>query len=163
MVIDIISYTDAQFAALSEEQLLEVQSAQIKKNRLDLALEEEKLAEKHRLIDNGTFLSDIWQAYCTKLQTRHDTEVEILRESLLFYLRFSAKPETSDAGYTVDYSLAMEERFAIVKQYYETQYADADKRFEAFNADKVAVSYLGELYAPLYDYFLASRQENANA
>ena len=57
MVIDIISYTDAQFAALSEEQILEVKSAQLKKNKLDLNLEENLLKAKQRLIENGTFLS----------------------------------------------------------------------------------------------------------
>lgn len=154
MIIDIISYTDAQYAALTEEQLLEVKSAQLKKNKLDSALEEEKLAEKHRLIDNGTFLSNVWELYCAKLQAQHDTEVENLRESLLFYLRFSAKADSSDVGYTVDYALSIEERFAIVKQYYEMHYTDGAERFEAFKADKVAVAYLGELYAPLYDYFL---------
>ena len=39
MKIDIISYTDEQFAQLTEEQLLEVRSAQLKKNRLDRKLE----------------------------------------------------------------------------------------------------------------------------
>ena len=34
MTIDIISYTDAQFAALTAEQLLEVQQAQLKKKEL---------------------------------------------------------------------------------------------------------------------------------
>ena len=48
MTIDIISYTDAQFAELSEEQLLEVKSAQLKKNRLDVQLQEKKLNEKVR-------------------------------------------------------------------------------------------------------------------
>ncbi|MBQ8309070.1 MAG: hypothetical protein IJX96_04475 [Clostridia bacterium] len=156
MIIDIISYTDAQYAALTEEQLLEVKSAQLKKNKLDLALEEAKLKEKHRLIDNGIFLSKTWALYCEKLQAEHDSEVENLRESLLFYLRFSAKAETeeeSGVGYTVDYALSIEERFAIVKQYYEINYTDETERFEAFKADKVAVAYLGELYAPLYDYF----------
>ena len=60
MVIDIISYTDAQFAALSEEQILEVKSAQLKKNKLDLNLEENLLKAKQRLIENGTFLSDLF-------------------------------------------------------------------------------------------------------
>lgn len=157
MKIDIISYTDAQYAALTEEQLLQVKSAQLKKNRLDLKLEEDMQAEKHRLVKNGIFLSKIWDLYCEKLRSEYAVEVENLRESLLFYLRFTAKPDgssSSAAPYTVNYALTVEERFAIVKQYYETTYSDAEKRFEAFKADTVAVAYLGELYAPLYDYFL---------
>lgn len=157
MEIDIISYTDAQYAALSSEQLLEVQSAQLKKNRLDLKLEEEKLKEKHRLLSNGVFLSKVWELYCEKLQAEYDAEVENLRDSLLFYLRFSTRPdgvETENSPYVVNYSYAMEERLAIVREYYEEHYANGTERFNAFKADTVAVQYLGELYAPLYDYYL---------
>ena len=157
MEIDIISYTDAQYAALSAEQLLEVQSAQLKKNRLDLKLEEEKRKEKHRLLSNGVFLSKVWELYCEKLQAEYDAEVENLRDSLLFYLRFSARPDGSDsddAPYEVNYSYAMDERLAIVREYYDETYTNGAERFNAFKADTVAVQYLGELYAPLYDYYL---------
>ena len=41
MTIDIISYTDEQFAAMTEEQILEVESVQLKKNRLTKKLGEE--------------------------------------------------------------------------------------------------------------------------
>ena len=70
MVIDIISYTDTQYAALSEEQILEVQQAQLKKNRLLIKLEEDKRKEKYRLIENGVFLSKIWDLYCEKFGNR---------------------------------------------------------------------------------------------
>ncbi len=156
MKIDIISYTDAQYAALTSEQLLEVQSAQLKKNRLDLRLEEEKLKEKHRLLSNGVFLSKVWELYCEKLQAEYEAEVENLRDSLLFYLRFSARPDgaETEAPYELNYAYSMEERLAIVRAYYEKTYTDGAERFEAFKADAVAVQYLGELYAPLYDYYL---------
>ena len=42
----------------------------------------------------------------------------------------------------------------MVQSFYEGRYSDPVERFEAFVEDKVAVVYLGELYAPLYDYFL---------
>ena len=58
------------------------------------------------------------------------------------------------APYSVDYSLPVEDRFAIVKTYYETNYSDGNERFVAFQQDTVAVQYLGELDAPVYDYFL---------
>jgi hypothetical protein len=64
MVIDIISYSDEQFAAMTDEQLLEVQSAQMKKNRLMAALEEDLRKEKYRLIDNGTYLYSMWPLIC---------------------------------------------------------------------------------------------------
>lgn len=160
MQIDIISYTDAQYAALNEEQLLQVKSAQLKKNKLEAKLVQDKEAEKYRLMKNGIFLSKIWELYCQKLQSEYEQEVENIRDSLLFYLRFSAKSESeSTSPYTVNYALTVEERFAIVRQYYELTYTDKKKRFEAFQQDKVAPSYLGEMYAPLYDYFLLQSQE----
>lgn len=157
MTIDIINYTDEQFALLTAEQLLEVQSAQLKKNRLDRKLEEDKLKEKYRLGERGILLSDIWEQYCAKLQAEHDDEVTAIREALLFFLRFSNKPpeeEVETAPYLVDYSLPEEERAAIVKNYYDNTYADGKSRFDAFLADEIAKKYTGEYYAPLYDYFL---------
>ena len=155
MKIDIISYTDTQYAALTEEQIQEIKAAQLEKNRLENALAEAKRKEKHRLIERGIFLSGIWDAYQAKLQAEYDQKIESLRDSLLFYLRFSTKPDAYGTGYTVNYDLSLEERVAIVRQYYESAYTDAKERFEAFKEDKVAVVYLEELYAPLYDRFLA--------
>lgn len=154
MKIDIISYTDTQYAALTEEQIQEIKAAQLEKNRLESALAEAKRKEKDRLIEHGIFLSGLWDAYQEKLQAEYDQKIENLRDSLLFYLRFSTKPDSYDTGYTVDYDLPVEERLAIVRQYYEKTYTDASKRFEAFKQDKIAVVYLEELYAPLYDRFL---------
>lgn len=154
MKIDIISYTDTQYEALTAEQIQEVKAAQMQKNNLERALAEAKRKEKHRLIERGIFLSGIWEAYQEKLQTEYEQKIENLRDSLLFYLRFSTKPDAYGTGYSVDYNLSLEERFAIIKQYYESTYTDAKQRFEAFKADKVAVVYLEELYSTLYDYFL---------
>ena len=157
MVIDVISYTDAQFAALSDAQVLEVQEAQLKKNRLYIQLEEAKRKEKYRLMKNGVFLSKIWQLYCEKLQREYEAEVENIRESLLFYLRFTSKNQggglEGSAPYAVDYSLTVEERFTVVRGYYEGAFTNPKERFDAFKADEIAVVYLGELYASLYDYF----------
>ena len=157
MKIDIISYSDAQYATFSEEQIQEIKSAQLKKNRLLSALAEAKLKEKHRLISRGVFLSGIWEAYQAKLQAECDQEIENLRDTLLFYLRFSTKNEQT--GYTVDYDLPVEERMAIVKLYYQSHYTSASERFEAFKADKIATVYLEDLYAPLYDYFFSETQK----
>lgn len=153
MTIDIISFTSEQFARLSEEQVLQVRSAQAKKNRLDRELAANKESEKYRLIKNGVFLSEIWERYCIKLQQEYEKELETLRQGLLFYLQYS-KSEAADVPYEVDYNSTAEERFNVVKAYYETTYTDGKERFEAFTADKFALSYLGELYALLYDYFL---------
>ena len=155
MIIDIISYTDKQFASLSDEQLLEIQSAQMKKNKLDADLETALTKEKKRLIDNGIFFSNIWAMQSEKLRARHLLEVENLRESLLFYLRFSSKSdESAETGlpYKTNYSFTMEERFFQVRDAYFSAYSDGKERFDKFKSDIVAPKYLGEYYSPLYDY-----------
>ena len=153
MIIDIISYTDAQFASLNEEQILQIKAAQLKKNKLDAGLEKALLKEKQRLVQNGTFLSDLYSLQAEKLQQNHALEVEQLRESLLFYLQFSGKLESVDGLYELDYSLSTRQRFDVVKAAYETAYSDGKERFEAFEADKYAPSYLSEYYSALYEIF----------
>ncbi|MBQ9728447.1 MAG: hypothetical protein IJV85_02510 [Clostridia bacterium] len=156
MTIDIIDYADEQFAALSEEQVMEVRSAQTKKNKLELALQNKLKKEKNRLIENGIFLSEIWAQIQQKLQTEHEAEINHLREALLFYLRFtkSNSQQAQQAPYTVDYSLSYEERYYIVRDYYEETYSDPIERVRVLREDEVAAQYLGEFYKTLYDYFL---------
>ena len=156
MTIDIITFTDAQFAALTEEQLKEVYSAQVKKDKLLTALEETKRKEKERLITNGTYLSKLWELFCLEKTNEYEAQVLQIREALLFYLRFSLKPQqggTQETPYPLDYSLSIVARAQIVKTYYLQTYTNANERFNAFVADTVAPVYLGEMYAPTYDYF----------
>lgn len=156
MTIDIISYTDEQYAQLTDEQLLEIRESQLKKNNLIENMENTLQKEKERLVKNGIFTSHIWGMLQTKLAEKLEAEITTLREALLFYLRFSTRAKTEEeenAPYEVDYSLSDEERFAIVKGYYEETYADAEERYLAFKKDPVVSAYLGELYAPLHDHF----------
>ena len=156
MVIDIISYTDMQYSELTEEQLMEVRSAQIKKNKLAEKLKKDLERQKYRLIENGIFLSSIWENIQWKLNDAYEKEVESIRSELLFYLHFALKQEgdAESREYVVDYSIPMEERYDIVKGHYNAAYVDKAERFEMFEMDTVARRYLGEYYAPLYDYFL---------
>ncbi len=157
MKIDIIQYTDAQFAALSAGRLQKVSAAQVKKNKLLRKLEEDLKAERQRLIDRGMALSSIWEKRKEELTAACNAEIEEVRQALLFYLRYAvggeAEETPTDVPYPVDYSLTMEERMEGVRSYYTTTYTAAQERFEAFAADTFARSYLGELYAPLYQYF----------
>lgn len=155
MTIDIITFTDEQFAALSEAQIQEIKNVQTEKDELTAALAEKKSKEKYRLLENGIYRSGIYKLIATKLDEEYNAEVERLREGLLFYLRFSSKAEesvTENAPYTVDYSLTYQERYEVVSTYYMDTYSDAAERFETFKADKLAPNYLGEFYATLYDY-----------
>lgn len=156
MEIDIISYSDAQYASLREEQIQEIKSAQVKKNGLTKRMEEEIRTEKARMINNGTFLSPMCDLLLQSIREKYAAEIEWLREGLLFYLRFSSKvseEEASSNPYPLDYSLSDEERLMVVKEYYMTTYTDGHERFVAFKKDTVVRQYIGELYLPLYDYF----------
>lgn len=159
MTIDVINYTEEQFAKLNSEQLLEVRKVQTSKNRLLRRLEEEKLAEKYRLVKAGIFRSEIWKNLCARLQDAYDAEVEMLREGLLFYLQYSGQQQNG-AGYTVDYSLSVVDRTVLVKEYYIRTYDDPNERFEAFKNDPIAPSYLCEAYSSLYQWFLYDVTEN---
>ena len=70
MEIDIISYTDEQFASMTDEQILEVENVQLKKNRLTERLKEKKRGEKFRLLKAGVFRSGIWENICAALEPR---------------------------------------------------------------------------------------------
>ena len=155
MTIDIIEFTDAQYLALNEEQLQEVMKAQTKKEKLLSALNEKKRKEKFRLLKNGVFRSNIYDALCAQWDGEYQAELDTIKERLLFYLRFSVKTETPvEHPYMVDYALSYAERFAQVRDYYLATYSDPTARMDAFKQDAVAPSYLGEYYASLYDYFL---------
>ena len=156
MEIDVISFTDEQFARLTDEQLVEVKEVQLKKNKLLRALEKAKAKEKYRLLKNGVLGSSSYQKVCAELQAAYDEEVESLRDGLLFYLRFSLRPKEEEevgAPYEVDYSFTYEARIQIVREYYETTYTVAKERFAAFKKDVIALGYLGEYYAPLYEIY----------
>jgi len=153
MEIDIIAYTAEQFAALSEEQLLKVQEAQLEKNRLMGKLTKNLQDEKDNLIKNGMFTSGIFELMQAEMTAACNQEVEMLRQGLLFYLHYSAKTDVGGAPYTVDYSLTYEQRYAAVKAYYDGAYTDATERYEALRADGVAKVYLGELYPTLHDLY----------
>ena len=156
MTIDIINYTEEQLAALSAEKILEIRESQLKKNKLETELNERLAKEKQNLVERGAYPSDIFEKIEAKLRSEYDLQVEILREALVFFLHYVADDAPSvypDAPYTVDYSLSEEERLFIVKEYYETTYEDAYERYVAFKKDDFAKVYIGELYAPLHDYF----------
>lgn len=154
MEIDIINYTAAQYAELTAEELLEVRSAQEKKNRLTKTLEEELQKVEEDFIGNGTYHSTMRTDMIARLQAEYDAQVALIKDALIFYLHYASKPTSLEVPYTVDYSLSGEERLNTVKEYYEETYTDPAERFTVFEQDKVARQYLGELYAPLYDYFL---------
>ena len=156
MVIDIINYTEEQLAVLSAEKVLEIREAQLKKNKLYAELQEKLKAGKQDLIDKGVYPSNVWARIEAKLTSEYERQVEILREALVFFLHYvadNAPAAYPDIPYKVDYSLSVEARMLIVKEYYETTYENALERYRAFKQDNFAKAYVGELYGPLHDYF----------
>lgn len=152
MEIDVINYTAEQMATLSNEQLLEVRKAQETKDKMTEKLAEDLLKADADMAKRGNYKSIAREYLREKIQADYDAELERIRESLLFYLRYSYRPGSAQAPYLVDYSLSDEERLIIVKTYYMENYTDANKRFSDFKEDTVARQYLGEFYAPLYHY-----------
>lgn len=154
MTIDVIDYTPEQFAELTVEQVEEVKNVQQKKNRLADELAEKKRKQKYKLVDAGIFRSAIYEKICAALDESYEREIERLRSGLLFYLQYTSKSESANsAPYEVDYAYSFEERYEIVKTYYEGAYSDGKERLAAFKQDKTAAAYLGEYYGILYDYF----------
>ncbi len=155
MTIDIIDYTDEQYAALTLEQLKEVRSAQKQKDKLTAKLEEDIQTKKDALVRQGIFNSSIFRLVKAELERAYEQEVALLRDGLIFYLKYSMQPDGSDwdAPYTIDFSLGYEARFNVVREYYQTTYPDAVELYDAFVLDQYAPRYLGEMYSPLKSYF----------
>ena len=161
--IDIITFTETQYALLSRGQLQEVKTAQQKKNRLERIFFANLRKERHKLVKNGLYNSELYQLIETRLFEEYEQQVEWIKDNLLFYLRYTMKPSSSDsvtveAPYTVDYSLSDSERLEMVRNYYNNRYPTAQGRFDAFAADTIAPQYLGELYAPLYNSYWSATQ-----
>lgn len=158
MKIDIISYTDEQFAALTETQLQEIRLVQAEKDELFAKLEKAKEKEYFRILGSGTARSTIYEQACARLDEEYEAEVERLRNGLIFYLQYSFRGEDSSvdsAPYIVNFALPYEQRYVIVRDYYMNTYSDPKERFEAFRMDQVAGSYLGEYYGTLSSYLRA--------
>ncbi len=157
MEIDIISFTDSQYASLTAEQLMEVKEVQQKKNRLLRTLDEKKAALKFRLLEQGIYGGSSYQKACEEMDDVYEQEIEWLRDGLLFYLRFSMREEgdssEGESPYEADYSLSYADRIAVVRNYYESMYTDPIERLNAYREDKVALVYLGEYYQGLYDLY----------
>ncbi|MBQ9113423.1 MAG: hypothetical protein IJY05_00695 [Clostridia bacterium] len=158
MEIDIINYTSAQYAALTVDQILEVRAAQEKKNKLQKKLSQSLHEIEKRYIENGTYHSSSYNHAVANVKAEYLKEVEKTRDALLFFLQYASRPSQT-VSYPLDYSLTYLEREAVVREYYLTTYTSATDRFEAFKADKVALQYLGERYASLYDYFLTLKNK----
>ena len=67
--IDIIDFTDKQFSLLTKGQLQTIKTTQQKKNRLYKDLQDTLRKEKHRLVKNGVYRSEIYNLLVERLST----------------------------------------------------------------------------------------------
>ena len=154
MKIDIIDYTEDRLAILSKKRFSRVLKAQLSKNRLLRNLEKELKRERDRLVSNGIFVSDLFALTEEGLRKACEEEIEVVKAELEAYLHETAPEDSAGASpYIVDYTFPLYDRVQTVKGYYLSTYVDHKERFYAFQDDKVAVDYLGDYYASLYDYF----------
>ena len=155
MEIDIIDYTEDRLATLNKKRFSRVLKAQLRKNNLLRNVEKALDRERDRLIANGVFVSDLFTALQEQLSRECEEEIEVIKAELEAYLQETAPEDSAGANpYLIDYNLSTWDRLEIVKQYYLNTYVDHKERFYVFEEDKIAVDYLGEYYATLYDYFL---------
>ncbi len=155
MIIDIVNYTEKQLSSMKKENVRKIREAQLRKNKLLAALQEQILAEKQRLIDRGTFPSNIWEKKKADLIAACEGEIAELKDALEFYLQYVGsigQMVPDDVPYNVDFSLSLEDRMAQVRAYYEVSFLNGQARLNAYAADTFAQTYLGELYEPLYHY-----------
>lgn len=154
MKIDIVTYTDEQYAAMTAEQLKEVRDAQTEKDELKIELEDTLKAERAALVKKGIFNSNLYQMIKTKLEKEYEARVDFIRECLLFFLQYSKDPNGAgiEAPYEVNYAQSYDARVQVVRQYYETAYPDPNERFRAFSLDGFALTYLGNRYKALHEY-----------
>ena len=79
-----------------------------------------------------------------------------MKYELEFYLQYASRLESVPGlGYTLDYSLSVEERFRQVRDYYVELYTDPKDSYQAFTEDRIAKTYLCETYSALADYLWA--------
>ena len=78
MTIDIVTYTDEQYAAMTQEQLKEVRDAQTEKDELKIELEDTLKAERAALVKKGIFNSNLYQMIKTKLEKEYEALGKLL-------------------------------------------------------------------------------------
>lgn len=153
MTIDIIDYKEEQYAELSDAQILEIRDAQKKKNARILKMYEQMRALERKAVDNGMLYSSSFSLQLQDVQDSCEIEVMQIRDELIFYLQFASRLEPStESGYPLDYSLTLDERYLVLRDYYLDMYSDPSERYEEFQKDKVAKTYLCERYSVLLDY-----------
>jgi len=164
--IDVLSFTDAQWKALTYAQREIIYAAQRKKNDMARKFNTEKRNAVLQLLAGGTARSSIMENKIAELLEEYEEDLLALADSTYDAMENAAGKEAETSGgagsvnydeddvitkqsvyspSSPDYSLSYEDRFYAVRQYYMS-ISDATKRYNSFLSDSVAKEYLGEYY-----------------
>lgn len=161
MTIDIVDLTSAEYANLSPIQLAMVRAAQTKKNKIVSKAEDDKRELKFFMMSNNTARSTALQYAIASIESQKQADIETVKSDLDYQLAYEALgSEGNENGpyrypQNPNYNLGYSERFLVVRQYYMDVTSDASARLNAYRADTLARSYLGEYYQTLYDLLLS--------
>ncbi len=157
MTIDIIDLSDPQYQDLSPVQLAMVRAAQAKKDSILAKAASEKKELLYILLQNDNARSSVRAQEEDRIAKQAETDVAVVREDLLYQLAYEALgTEGNENGpyrypENPNYNLTYSQRFLVVRNYYMQVTQDSATRLEAYRADSLARSYLGEFYQTLYD------------
>lgn len=161
MNFDIIDITQEEVELLTTVQKKLLRTAQQKKDEMLRKLEERLSELRIMMNSNNMENSSLFAQSAAKLRDDYQTELDILAEQLNFNMSLK-EPTNSDevggsgsdnSGYVVDYELSYLERYIEVRDYY-LAIEDPNERIALFQADEVAIAYLGTYYNVLFDYLM---------
>lgn len=156
MKIDIIDIDDDTYQQLTSLQLSLIVEAQAKKDDILAKAQTNKQKQFQIFVTNNVARSSLVQDYNAELDTKAERQIQAIREQLLYDIalknRFQDGNEFGKYSYPANPNpnLTESERFLVVREYY-MQISNAQKRFEEFQQDEFAVTYLGKFYRTLYE------------
>ena len=154
MEFDIIELTPEELSNFTSVQMQLLRSAQKNKNTLRENMDRDLRLFKSLLLTDDVFNSSLYAQKRAELEREFDFKTESIAEQLRYNLSLSEPydPDDNDdeAGYIVDYTLSYNERYRIVRDYYLSITAPAE-RMALYSADDTARKYLGSYYASLYN------------
>lgn len=161
MNFDIIDITQEEVELLTTVQKKLLRTAQQKKDEMLRKLDDRLSELRIMMNSNNMENSSLFAQSAAKLRSDYQTELGVLVEQLSFNMSLK-EPTNSDevggsgsdnSGYIVDYELSYLERYIEVRDYY-LAIEDPDERIVLFQADEVAIAYLGTYYSVLFDYLM---------
>ena len=157
MEIDIIDLTDPTYAGMTPEMLEMVRKAQKKKNALVAEAYAAKKSLFWKMLKNNVVYSVSREYEEKAIDKRTEKEIAVVKGELDEALSKAGLAfEGNEYGPfrypdNPNYNLTESQRFLVVRQYYMDLTSDPKARFQIFQEDEFARTYLGNFYRTLYD------------